>query len=182
MEHLEIWKIKKLDFKSKGLIVSNKGNLKNGSWRDFTASNNGNGYLKVAMHNQDTKKTKNMYIHRLVAELFLDTPRGFEHTQVNHKDGDKTNNHFDNLEWVSPKENIAHMHKEGLNKKRREHGKTTTLPDGEIFKAYFMVKIGALGVRESAEKYNMPRTTLSSIVNKRTRRNVTDFVDSCFGL
>ena len=48
--------------------------------------------------------------------------------------------------------------------------------------AYLAVKIGMLGIRESADKFGMPRTTLSSIMNKRSRRGVTDAIDSHFGL
>ena len=97
--------------------------------------------------------------------------------QVNHIDGDKSNNHVSNLEWVTPKENIRHMHENGLNKGRAEFGTTTTLPDDIIAEAYYCVKTGSHGVAEAATKFGMPRTTLSCIVNKRSRRSVTDEVD-----
>ena len=49
---------------------------------------------------------KRRYIHRLVAEYFLGgTPNGFV---VNHKDGNRLNNQFDNLEVITPRENVAH--------------------------------------------------------------------------
>lgn len=53
-------------------------------------------------------------IHRLVALAFCSNPRN--HTEVNHKDGNKLNNHTSNLEWVSHKENIQHSILTGLNK------------------------------------------------------------------
>lgn len=186
MKDLEIWKIKTLPFSSTGLLVSTLGRLKNHDWVDKLLGDNGGGYklanLSVSNHKEYGKKSKKYYVHRLVAELFLKNPDQSVNKQVNHIDGNKENNRVSNLEWVSPKENIEHMHKEGLNRNRIEHGATVKVSDATVFKAYLQVKIGALGVRESADKYGMPRTTLSSIMNKRSRRSVTDFVDSHFGL
>lgn len=48
---------------------------------------------------------KNYYLHRLVAEHFLD---GEHSLQVNHIDGDKTNNMVDNLEFVTASQNMLH--------------------------------------------------------------------------
>ncbi|MEG2707421.1 MAG: HNH endonuclease [Erysipelotrichaceae bacterium] len=182
MKDLEIWKIYKLGFDSSGLLVSNLGRIKRFDWEDRSMSDNGSGYKKAAIHNISKEKKfkmKNLYIHRIVAELFLPTPL-LHQTQVNHIDGDKGNNCVSNLEWVCPKENIQHMHKQGLNKGRIEHGTTVTLPDQTVANAYLSVKIGMYGVREAADKYGMPRTTLSSIMNKRSRRDVTDMIDNYF--
>jgi hypothetical protein len=57
----------------------------------------------------------NRYSHRLVAESFLPKPN-FLNAQVNHKDGNKINNHVSNLEWVTASENIKHGFKTGLIK------------------------------------------------------------------
>lgn len=53
-----------------------------------------------------------VYVHSLVAAAFLGPrPEGYE---VNHKDGDKTNNCVANLEYVTQSENIAHAYRIGL--------------------------------------------------------------------
>lgn len=53
-------------------------------------------------------------IHRLVAKYFCD---GYaEGLVVNHKDGNKTNNHYTNLEWVTQSENVKHAFSTGLAK------------------------------------------------------------------
>ena len=61
-------------------------------------------YLTVSLSKNCIKRS--FAIHRLVAEHFLEKPTGA--TEVNHKDGNKHNNHLDNLEWVTQKENFAH--------------------------------------------------------------------------
>jgi hypothetical protein len=63
-------------------------------------------------------KTKNHYVHRLVAYAFLYNVK----EQVNHIDGNKLNNHLDNLEWVSQSENMKHAHNTGLLKVRDMSG------------------------------------------------------------
>lgn len=60
------------------------------------------GYRRIALsHN---KSTKNYYVHRLVAEAFIDNPNNYKY--INHKDENKSNNNIDNLEWCSFKYNI----------------------------------------------------------------------------
>lgn len=65
-----------------------------------------NGYLRVLINGKD------YYIHRLVAECFLPNP--YEYKEVNHKDGNKTNNCVDNLEWCSRAMNNKHCFETGL--------------------------------------------------------------------
>lgn len=74
-------------------------------------------YVRLSKNN----KTKNERIHRLVAFNFL--PNIGNCQQVNHIDGKKNNNRIENLEWVTPKENIIHAYRIGLKRgmKGKQH-------------------------------------------------------------
>ena len=85
--------------------VSNFGNIK--GYNGLRKPDNSNGYSKLTLH-LNSKKHK-FYAHRLVAIHFIPNPNNLP--QVNHKDGDKFNNHIDNLEWVSRIENMCHAKK-----------------------------------------------------------------------
>lgn len=69
---------------------------------------NRNGYKIVTLNG------KQLAVHRLVALHFLPNPYQYPH--VNHKDGNKANNHVDNLEWCTAEQNIQHALKTGLRK------------------------------------------------------------------
>ncbi len=85
--------------------VSECGSVRNAvSMREYTQFVSWCGYPRVHIHFGDTDRS--IAVHRLVAEAFLPNPNNLE--QVNHIDGDKTNNFFGNLEWCSPSQNARH--------------------------------------------------------------------------
>lgn len=59
------------------------------------------GYKTVSLTKDG--KTKTVFVHRIVAEAFIDNPSNLPF--VNHKDEDKTNNFLENLEWCTPSYN-----------------------------------------------------------------------------
>ena len=75
---------------------------------------NHKGYLMVDLGYDINKKRICKFVHRLVAEAFIDNPENKE--QVNHIDGNKTNNHVSNLEWCTNYENQIHAIENGLHK------------------------------------------------------------------
>lgn len=66
------------------------------------------GYLTLMINRKSTA------VHRIIAEAFIPNPDGKK--CVNHKDGDKQNNHVANLEWVTYGENNSHAIRTGLKK------------------------------------------------------------------
>jgi hypothetical protein len=73
------------------------------------------GYCSFRIQKAGAAKFSTMYVHRLVAAAFLPNPEN--KPTVNHKDGDKANNHVDNLEWATKKEQTAHALATGLQKR-----------------------------------------------------------------
>lgn len=99
-----------------GEVIGNKGfKLSKGDSHGY--------WVVVVCYEDGTKRTER--IHRLVAEYFLPPPtdeqwemnekKGWKCMTVNHKDGDKKNNHFTNLEWHTYAENNRHAIDTGLN-------------------------------------------------------------------
>ena len=85
--------------------ISNYGRVKNIKKGIFLKGNpNTYGYLRAVLSNNI--KTKWVSIHRLVGLHFIDGY--FDGAEINHKDGNKSNNHFSNLEWTTRSENVKH--------------------------------------------------------------------------
>lgn len=103
----------------KTLLVSTYGRVKrNGK---ILKQSNSSGYKKAAGHG----------VHRLVAITFMPNPKGLP--VVNHIDGDKTNNHIDNLEWMSFSDNAMHAHYFLHNTMAKT--KVVRIEDGYVFKS-----------------------------------------------
>lgn len=91
--------------------ISNTGIVKGKKYnRELKPFTNKDGYQRVTLCKEG--KTKNFYLHRIVAQHFKDN---FSNKpQVNHIDGDKLNNTAINLEWVTCSENHLHAFATGL--------------------------------------------------------------------
>lgn len=78
-----------------------------------------NGYARVYMRRVSTNQREDVYVHRIIAQLFVDNPENKPF--VNHLDCNRSNNKASNLEWVTSKENNDYALKFG-NMKRLSDG------------------------------------------------------------
>ena len=65
------------------------------------------GYITLIIMLKNPRRSKTEYIHRLLMETFCPTENSQKLT-INHKDGNKANNHLENLEWCTQKYNNQH--------------------------------------------------------------------------
>lgn len=87
-------------------LCSRSGEFKNKKNGHILTQTFTNGYKKVALRNANGSKQHRA--HRIVAKMWLPPPTNGRN-QVNHIDGNKTNNCVENLEWCSAKENMDHF-------------------------------------------------------------------------
>lgn len=99
--------------------VSNLGRVKRVRGRDSRGNLRNERVLKprsihgyMIAHLCKDGTPSNKAVHRLVAEAFLNNPNNLP--EVNHIDGDKTNNLVSNLEWISSSDNSLHAFRLGL--------------------------------------------------------------------
>ena len=138
--------------KVKGLRINGK-HCKRESEIVLKAFTCGSGYQEVILHLDGDRKPK--LIHRLVAEAFIPNPHNKE--EVNHKDGDKSNNNVDNLEWVTPNENHEHLRKVLMFQsfKRR----IVCVETGEMFES----------IKSAADNYKLQSSLIWKCCNGRQR-------------
>lgn len=128
-------------------------------------------YLRVALYGKEGRKE--FSIHRLVAEYFVDNPEN--KPWVNHKDGNKHNNSFENLEWCTPRENemhSIHVLKRNRNtlKQRMSASKAgkskrlLTMDEAEKIRE----QVATVSRKELSQKYNVSLSTIDKIVNKKS--------------
>jgi hypothetical protein len=129
--------------------------------------------IKLTLNN----KRKTYRIHRLVAETFIANLLNLP--CVNHKDGDKMNNHVINLEWVTYKQNAEHAWKLGLYDNRKidnsgENNGRSILEASHVIKIRKLYENDNYSKKQLAEMFN---TTVSNIYSIITYRNWKHIVE-----
>jgi hypothetical protein len=139
--------------------------IKSGFVKELSARLNEDGYKRATL-SVDSVRVESS-IHRLVAKTWLGMPKPGE--QVNHKNGIKTDNRVENLEWVSVKENNIHAINV-LGKRRGENNALAKLTEDQVRAIRADTRI----LTEIAKDYGIYFSTVHKIKKRESWRHVKD--------
>lgn len=152
-------------------LVSNTGKIKNAKTGHVRKPYCNGGYFYLILSINGNQKTIN--VHRAVACTFVPNP--YNLPQVNHIDGDKSNNCVENLEWVTAKDNCIHAvindlfysgersELSKLNAEQIKYIKEHCIPYDENF-----------GCTALAKQFNVDKSTISKIIHGFSWKEYTD--------
>jgi predicted DNA-binding protein (UPF0251 family) len=121
------------------------------------------GYLFAAVLFPDGR-FRGATIHRLVADAFLG-PRP-EGMVINHKDGNKHNNRYENLEYVSYKDNMAHAREMGLADNRGNRNGQAKLTADDAIAIRQAYSVGNVTQAELAARYGVSSAAVWKVINR----------------
>ena len=129
------------------------------------------GYKRVKLSKNNV--TKFQSVHRLVATAFISNPDNY--AQVNHIDGDKSNNVLGNLEWCNNSQN----HKHAFIKKLRVpmggiNNPRSKLNESNVEEIKSLYKTNNYSQRELAVLFNVSQTTINNIINNLSWKKLID--------
>lgn len=121
-----------------------------------------NGYTSISLSYNG--KSKTYKVHRLVALAFIHNPEN--KPEVNHKDGNKSNNLASNLEWVTVSENTQHAYDNGLAKGRNgETHHNSILKEEDVLEIIGLWESGKYTKKEISKKFNISHMAVIRILN-----------------
>lgn len=131
------------------------------------------GYREVELSGKDVNKNGNtirykVKVHTIVANLFIPKPNSDEKLEVNHKDYNRMNCHYTNLEWVTHLENVRYSVKGGnhyapkgsSNPRAKLKEDDVKLIRNKLCKKYTNIEL--------AKMFDVSVTTISNIINMKT--------------
>ena len=116
-------------------------------------------------------KTRSRPIHILVARAFIANPEN--KPQVNHIDGNPLNCRVDNLEWVTPKENIQHAYRTGLAKSGPNHSRSLlTAEQVRYIRRVYKKGDPKFGMSALGRKFGVKIGVIYGVIHRKTYKNV----------
>lgn len=140
-------------------FVNSNGDIWSSKRKKFLCpSNNCKGYKQIKLCKNGKEKWK--LVHHLVLETFIcSRPEGKE---ANHKDGNKKNNKVENLEWVSPSENVRHAISNNFFNLT-----ISKLTEESVVKIRKLDLVG-YKISELCEMFEVSKRTINSIIKRKT--------------
>ena len=125
--------------------------------------NVGRGYKQVLLYSADGSSARYL-VHRLVATAFCEMRK--DATEVNHIDGNKSNNRASNLEWVTKSENMIHSSRVlGGNHRKPTRRRFT---DEQVR----FIRSSSTGIRPLARQFGVTPTAIRQIKTGKTYQEV----------
>ena len=159
--------------------VSNTGKVRSccnshgtrGKWKLRSLSANHDGYLKVRL--QKGAKDVTRRVHTLVAQAFIPNPNCYN--TVNHKDGDKTNNNVENLEWADRSQQMIHAYKNGLKKPiKGSKNSQAKLTDDDVryIRSHYKYRSTEFGTVALSKKFNVSNSVIGLVTRGLSYQDV----------
>lgn len=152
--------------------ISTYGRLKNAKTKHiYNPSVLNTGYYSVRTTLGSRNDKIHILIHKAVAYTFLENQHNLP--EVNHKDGNKTNNFVNNLEWCTSHENQQHKYDTGLFDTEKIKGENNgasklTWENVEYIRNNYIPYSREFGSRAMAKKFNVEHVTILSVLHNDT--------------
>ena len=146
--------------------ISNNGDIRNTKTGHILKQFKGkDGYMRTQLGG---KIGKTVLVHRLVAKTFIPNPKN--KPEVNHIDGNKSNNNVKNLEWATRNENQRHAYNTGLkNKPQGTRNPRNKLSEEEVeyIRKFYKPRDKKYGAKALGEKFNVSPKTICAVYYKQ---------------
>jgi len=121
-----------------------------------------NGYMRTHLSRDGISQS--LTVHRLVAEAFVPNP--YQYTTVNHKDENKQNNYFNNLEWC----NMSYQNSYGIGAENRNNAKKVKVVQYDLDMNFIKVWDS---IQEVCEAHSLNRSSVTAVCRHRKRYKST---------